>query len=80
MQEYWRRYVECPFYLTNQYQMVQCEVGRITFNTSKGVKHLLDNTCVSGYKDCPIYKAKQIDYDEMERIEREDKSRVAGRH
>lgn len=78
MQEYWRRYCECPFYETNNVCMVQCEVGKLYFDTKEATKQMLD-TCVSGYRDCPIYQAKQTDYDERERIERENKQRVAGR-
>lgn len=70
MQEYWRMYCECPFYETNNICMVKCEVGKLYFDTREGTKYFLE-TCVSGYKECPIYKAKQIDYDEKERIERE---------
>lgn len=73
--DYWRRMFECPFYQTNWIDMIECEAGYISFDTREGIRKFMDLACDSNYLDCPIYKAKMIDYDVKEREER-DKRRA----
>lgn len=75
MQDYWHKPYGCPFYQRNSVTTLVCESGAIKFHTKKAMREFQE-TCIEGYKECPIAKALEVDYDEMERIKREDEARV----
>lgn len=80
MQEYWHKLIGCPFYITNRRRMLECEMGRLYPETKEGINHLMDNFCVEGYEECPLYQVKQIDYDIEEREENEKRRQLKSRN
>ena len=66
--EYYKKYFKCPFYEGNSKHGVDCEVGKLRFDSKYTAITFMDTYCLEKWEECTIARALVA---EEERAERE---------